>query len=97
MRRSLPVLGLHDNPATPHDLRRTVASQLAAMGIGENVVARVLNHASEIGKTITGAVYIRHNFAAEKRHALEVWAGRLDVIVSGRDLGTNIVKIGRTA
>ena len=49
------------DPATPHDLRRTVASHLAAMGIGENVVARVLNQASEIGKTITGAVYIRHS------------------------------------
>jgi hypothetical protein len=24
------------------------------------VVTRVLNHASEIGKTITGALYVRH-------------------------------------
>ena len=71
-------------PATPHDLRRTVASHMAAMGIGENVVARVLNHASEIGKTITGAVYIRHSFAAEKRHALEAWAAELD---SNRGVG----------
>jgi len=97
MQGALEDLGLANNPATPHDLRRTVASHLAAMGVGENIVARVLNHASEIGKTITGAVYIRHSFAAEKRHALEVWAAHLHVIISGRDLGTNIVKIGRTA
>jgi integrase len=35
MQRSLKALGLEKNPATPHDLRRTVASQLAAMGSGE--------------------------------------------------------------
>jgi hypothetical protein len=64
------------------------------MGIGENVVARVLNHASEIGKTITGAVYIRHSFAAEKRHALEAWAAELERIVEGRKAASNIVVIG---
>jgi integrase len=40
MRQALKVLGLSKHPATPHDLRRTVASQMAAMGIGENIVAR---------------------------------------------------------
>ena len=92
MRRSLPDLGLDANPATPHDLRRTVASQLAAMGIAENIVARVLNHSSEIGKTITGKVYIRHSFAAEKRHALEAWAAELGRIIEG-DKGAAIVII----
>jgi integrase len=94
MRGALKELGLAQNPATPHDLRRTVASQLAAMGIGENVVARVLNHASEIGKTITGAVYIRHSFAAEKRHALEAWAAELERILSAR-CDSNVVRLGR--
>jgi integrase len=84
MRGALKELGLAKNPATPHDLRRTVASHLAAMGIGENVVARVLNHASEIGKTITGAVYIRHSFATEKRHALDAWARELERITTGQ-------------
>ena len=60
MRRSLRQLGLDENPRHPHDLRRTVASQLAAMGIAEATIARVLNHSSEIGKTITGKAYIRH-------------------------------------
>ena len=90
MHGALKELGLDNNPATPHDLRRTVASQLAATGIGENVVARVLNHASEIGKTITGAVYIRHSFAAEKRHALEAWAAALNRIIEGNDLANVI-------
>jgi integrase len=96
MHGALEDLGLANNPATPHDLRRTVASQLAAMGIGENVVARVLNHASEIGKTITGAVYIRHSFAAEKRHALQAWAAELERICVGQVLKDNFVSIGRS-
>jgi integrase len=87
MRGALKELGLAKNPATPHDLRRTVASHLAAMGIGENVVARVLNHASEIGKTITGAVYIRHSLATEKRHALDAWARELERITTGQESG----------
>jgi integrase len=92
MHGALRDLGLADDPATPHDLRRTVASQMAAMGIGENIVARVLNHASEIGKTITGAVYIRHSFAAEKRHALGAWAARLTDIIDGGCHG-NVVQL----
>src|SRR5262249_10933519 len=94
MHGALEDLGLANDPATPHDLRRTVASQLAAMGIGENVVARVLNHASEIGKTITGAVYIRHNFAAEKRHALEAWAAALETSLAS-SCDNNVVRLGR--
>ena len=96
MRGALKDLGLANNPATPHDLRRTVASQLAAMGIGENVVARVLNHASEIGKTITGAVYIRHSFSAEKRHALEAWAAELERIVEGEGAAPNVIAMRTT-
>jgi integrase len=97
MHGALKDLGLANDPATPHDLRRTVASQLAAMGIGENVVARVLNHASEIGKTITGAVYIRHSFAAEKRHALEAWAAELDRIVEAERVAANVITIRERA
>jgi integrase len=35
MRLALDKLGLKKSPATPHDLRRTVATHLAGMGIGE--------------------------------------------------------------
>jgi integrase len=93
MRLALDKLGLKKSPATPHDLRRTVATHLAGMGIGENIVARILNHASEIGKTITGSVYIRHSFAEEKRRALEAWAGELDRIIRKRRPISNVVKI----
>jgi integrase len=95
VRKALGDLGLADSPATPHDLRRTVASQMAAMGIGENIVARVLNHASEIGKTITGSVYIRHSYAAEKRHALEAWAAKLERIVHSKTSNIDVIPIAQ--
>jgi len=95
MRQAQPMLRLAADPATPHDLRRTVASQMAAMGIAESIVARVLNHATEIGKTITGKVYIRHSFAAEKRHA-EAWAAELERITSLASSDSNVVRLAMT-
>ncbi len=66
---------------TPHDLRRTVASQMAAAGIDRLVVGKVLNHASIDRDSVTGLVYDRHGYEPEKRRALEKWADRLAEIV----------------
>jgi integrase len=84
LRRALPQLGLADAPATAHDLRRTVASNLARMGTPEAVIAHLLNHKSEFEKTITSRVYNQHAYAAEKRQALEAWATVLADIIEGR-------------
>lgn len=64
----------------PHDLRRSGASQMTAMGIPRLVVSKILNHADR-GVT---AVYDRHSYDQEKRHALGAWGQRLEEIVSGR-------------
>lgn len=61
----------------PHDLRRTVASQITAMGIPRLTVSKILNHV-ESGVT---AVYDRHSYDKEKRVALEKWSKRLEKIV----------------
>lgn len=67
---------------TPHDLRRTAASQMASLGLGRLVVSKILNHA-EPGVT---AVYDRHGYDAEKRRGLETWASHLaSLIGSDRD------------
>lgn len=57
-----------------HDLRRTGATKLAAIGHPIHVVERVLNHVS--GATTGGliAVYQRHDYLTERRAALEDWA-----------------------
>ncbi len=64
----------------PHDLRRTAASNMTGMGIARLTVGKVLNHAEQ-GVT---KVYDRHSYDAEKRHALNVWAARVDEIVTGQ-------------
>ncbi len=80
-----PVIRLDD--VTPHDLRRTAASGMASLGIARLVIAKVLNHV-ENGVT---AVYDRHGYDAEKRHALEAWAAHLEGILSGKPKADNVV------
>jgi integrase len=61
---------------TPHDLRRTAATQMASMGIPRLTISKVLNHGDE-GVT---SVYDRYAYDAEKRQALDDWASRLSAI-----------------
>ena len=63
-----------------HDIRRTVASGMAALGIALPVVEKILNHTSGSFGGVAG-VYQRHDFAGEKRDALDKWARRVAVIV----------------
>jgi integrase len=81
MRNDLETLGLDAAPATPHDLRRTAATHMARIGISERIVGRVLSHGTEQRRTITSQVYIHHDYAVEKRQALEAWAAELSRIV----------------
>ena len=55
-----------------HDLRRTVVSGMASLGIAPHVADKVLNHQSG---TISGvaAVYQRHEFLTERKAAMEMW------------------------
>jgi integrase len=66
---------------TPHDLRRTAASHMTALGILRLHVAKVLNHSDE---GITGKVYDQHDYAKEKKLALETWAQHLQSIIAGK-------------
>lgn len=62
---------------TPHDLRRTCRTGLAAAGISDTVAEAVVGHTR---KGIIG-VYDRHRYDIEKRAALEAWERRLLRIV----------------
>jgi hypothetical protein len=66
-----------------HDLRRTVATGLQRLGVPMPVTEKVLNHVSGSHGGIAG-VYQRHEYANEKRSALEAWANLLTTIVSSR-------------
>jgi integrase len=63
-----------------HDLRRTVATGLAGLGVAMPVVEKILNHVSGSFGGVAG-VYQRHAFAEEKREALDKWAARVAAIV----------------
>jgi integrase len=63
-----------------HDLRRTAASGMARLGVGLPVIERALNHVSGSFAGIVG-VYQRHEFAEEKRAALQQWADHVERLV----------------
>lgn len=64
-------------PWTFHDLRRTMASGMAELGMMFEVIERVLNHKG-ISRGGVAGVYNRHTYIDEKRRALEVWSSSLD-------------------
>ncbi|MDH3281073.1 MAG: tyrosine-type recombinase/integrase [Gammaproteobacteria bacterium] len=63
-----------------HDLRRTVASGMAEIGIAPHVIEKVLNHSSGQISGIA-AVYNRHTYLREKLSALNAWANAIEAIV----------------
>jgi integrase len=72
--------GDDDGRWTPHDLRRTMSTRMEGMGIADNVRKAVLNHSRKTDLGVT-AVYSHHDFAREKREALDRWAVHLLGIV----------------
>jgi hypothetical protein len=77
-----------------HDLRRTVATGLQSLGVRLEVTEAVLNHVSGTRGGIAG-VYQRHDWASEKRAALDAWASHVVAIVEGRPLSANVVALAR--
>lgn len=75
---------------TFHDLRRTCATGMARLGIPVRVTEAVLNHVSGTGGGIVG-VYQRHDYADEKRQALEAWGRYVLALVEGK--ADNIVQL----
>jgi integrase len=65
---------------TSHDLRRTVETRLAALGIAKETRDRVLNHKD---RSVGGVHYNRHDYLQEKRSALDKWSRELLRIATG--------------
>lgn len=64
-----------------HDLRRTGATNLQALGIPIEVTEAVLNHISGTRAGVAG-IYNRYKYEPEKRLALEAWDNRLSELVA---------------
>lgn len=68
-------------PWTPHDLRRSAASGMTALGIDRLHVSKVLNHTDD---GVTGKVYDQHDYLPEKKRALAVWADHVAAVVTNK-------------
>ena len=73
-----------------HDIRRTVATRMADLGVQPHVIEAVLNHISGHKAGVAG-VYNRATYAAEKRQALDLWGAHVADLAEGRE--SNIVPL----
>lgn len=60
-----------------HDLRRTAATNMAKLGIRQEVIKRVLGHAAS-ANDVTSVHYLWHNYDEEALEAVNIWSGHLD-------------------
>src|SRR5262245_14954564 len=60
-----------------HDLRRTMVTYMARIGVPQHVSDRILNHKSGHISSVA-LVYQRHDYADERRDALLKWSAYLD-------------------
>jgi integrase len=84
---ALPQLGVAKY--TTHDLRRTVETRMASIGIPKETRDKVLNHAD---RSVGGVHYNRYDYLPEKRAALDQWGQFLAGIIGGKKKG-NVVPI----
>jgi integrase len=68
---------------TLHDLRRTVATRMAELGVQPHIIEAVLNHVSGHKGGVAG-IYNRATYDREKREALNLWAEHVTALVEGR-------------
>ena len=60
---------------SPHDLRRTMATRLGDLGIGGDVIGRILNHTPA---DVTSRHYNHAKLQTQMQQALQLWADTID-------------------
>lgn len=65
---------------TAHDLRRTVATHMARLGVPRLVIGKTLNHLS-VDHGVS-AIYDRHDYRPEKADALRTWGWYVESLVT---------------
>jgi len=64
-------------PFTLHDLRRTLSTCMASLGVEQIVVEKLLNHVSGGTQSPIAQVYNRHSYMKEMREAIVTYEGYL--------------------
>ncbi len=83
IRRIRKKLSIED--IRPHDLRRTGATWITAVGLPKLYARLLLNH-SDGDRDVTGEVYIQYSYDFEKQKAADIWAFILDQIIYCSDI-----------
>jgi integrase len=73
-------LGDRVAPFVLHDIRRTVATRMADIGIQPHIIEAVLNHQSGHKRGVAG-IYNRSSYAREVKAALGMWADAVRALV----------------
>lgn len=68
-----------------HDMRRTVATNLAELGTPAEVVSKVLNHKTGGGGSLVTRIYNRYEYRKERQLALNKWEQKIREILTGKN------------
>ena len=79
IRKNRDILGIEN--FCPHDLRRTGATWITAVGLPKLYARLILNH-SDGDRDVTGEVYVQYSYDFEKRRAVQVWEFILNQIIT---------------
>jgi integrase len=78
---------------TLHDLRRSMATRMADLGVQPHVIEAILNHVSGHKSGVAG-VYNRSTYSTEKRAALDLWGTHIQMLLA-RSEGANVTALSR--
>jgi integrase len=78
---------------TVHDLRRTMATRMADLGVQPHVIEATLNHISDHKSGVAG-VYNRSSYTEEKRAAMILWGNHVRILLA-RATGANVATLKR--
>ncbi|MDR8390966.1 tyrosine-type recombinase/integrase [Aliifodinibius sp. S!AR15-10] len=68
----------------PHDIRRTITTNMAKMKVPSDILGKILNHKVAGGDNSITAIYNRYSYFDEKREALQKWDRKLREIITSR-------------
>ena len=78
-----------------HDMRRTLRTGLAKMGVHPDTGDRITNHGQKKNQSTGERVYTAFRYGDEMRAALEAWENHVMGIVEGREVDKNNVVVLR--
>src|SRR5262249_10737020 len=93
--RIKPELDKHMGDTVPwviHDIRRSVATGMAKLGVAIPMIEKLLAHKTGTFKGVVGT-YQRHSFLPEVSAAVQKWADHIEQLVGGKP--AKVVKLRR--